>query len=133
VAGRAETYIAQGRPKLWVNFKALIGICTQNFGPSLAIWVNPAQFSCKGRGVLRTVLADDCLEEDVAHPVADLGRYPIVTPMRGASKTNRTDGVSVSGPYVFADPPPHWGDSRKPAAPRQADPLLDDLHACDTL
>jgi hypothetical protein len=37
--------IAQGWPKLWANFKALVGIFSQSVGPSLAIWANPVQFS----------------------------------------------------------------------------------------
>ena len=39
------TKIVQGWPKLWANFRALIGIFSQTFGPSLAIWANPVQFS----------------------------------------------------------------------------------------
>jgi hypothetical protein len=35
----------QGRPKLWANFKALIGIFSQSVGPSLAIWASPVHFS----------------------------------------------------------------------------------------
>ena len=38
------TKIAQGWPKLWANVKALVGIYSQNVGPSLAIWANPVQF-----------------------------------------------------------------------------------------
>ena len=30
---------------MWVNIKALIGIFSQNVGPSLAIWANPVQLS----------------------------------------------------------------------------------------
>ena len=30
---------------MWANFRALIGIFSQTVGPSLAIWVNPVQFS----------------------------------------------------------------------------------------
>jgi hypothetical protein len=44
------TKIVQGWPKLWANFRALIGIFSQNFGPSLAIWVNPVQFSFVAHG-----------------------------------------------------------------------------------
>ena len=40
------TKIVQGWPKLWANFSALIGIFSQKFEPSLAIWANPVQFSC---------------------------------------------------------------------------------------
>jgi hypothetical protein len=40
-----ETKIAQRWPKLWANFRALIGIFSQRVGPSLAIWANPVQFS----------------------------------------------------------------------------------------
>ena len=32
------TKIAQGWPKLWANFRALIGIFGQSVGPRLAIW-----------------------------------------------------------------------------------------------
>jgi hypothetical protein len=32
---------------LWANFKALVGISSQSFGPSLAIWVNPVNFTLK--------------------------------------------------------------------------------------
>jgi hypothetical protein len=38
------TKIVQGWPKLWANFRALIGFFSQTVGPSLAIWVNPVQF-----------------------------------------------------------------------------------------
>jgi len=41
--GIASAQIAQGRPKLWAHFRALIGIFGQSVGPSLAIWVNPVQ------------------------------------------------------------------------------------------
>ena len=41
---------AQGWPKLWANFKALVGICSQSVGPSPAIWANPVQFSFTMRG-----------------------------------------------------------------------------------
>ena len=39
------TKIVQGWPKLWANFRNLIGIFSQSAGPSLAIWANPVQFS----------------------------------------------------------------------------------------
>jgi hypothetical protein len=39
------TKIVQGWPKLWTNFRALIGIFSQSVGPSLTIWASPAQFS----------------------------------------------------------------------------------------
>ena len=39
------TKIVQGWPKLWADFRALIGIFSQIVGPSLAIWANPVQFS----------------------------------------------------------------------------------------
>jgi hypothetical protein len=42
---RPPAKIVQGWPKLWANFKALIGIFSQNIGPSLAIWANPVHFS----------------------------------------------------------------------------------------
>ena len=42
---RRRTKIVQGSPKLWANFRALIGIFSQSVEPSLAIWVNPVQFS----------------------------------------------------------------------------------------
>jgi hypothetical protein len=41
----SKTKIVQGWPKLWANFRALIGIFSQSFGPSLTIWANPVQFS----------------------------------------------------------------------------------------
>ena len=41
----SATKIVQGWPKLWANFKALIGNFRQSVGPSLAIWANPVQFS----------------------------------------------------------------------------------------
>ena len=47
----ALTKIVQGWPKLWANFRALIGIFSQIIGPSLAIWANPVQFSFVGQGV----------------------------------------------------------------------------------
>ena len=40
-----ETKIAQGLPKLWANFRDLIGIFSQSVGPSRAIWANRVQFS----------------------------------------------------------------------------------------
>jgi hypothetical protein len=43
-AHRAITKIVQGWPKLWANFRALIGIFSQSVRPSLAIWANPVQF-----------------------------------------------------------------------------------------
>jgi hypothetical protein len=46
----SATKIVQGWPKLWANFKALIGIFSQRVGPSLAIWANHVQFSFAGRG-----------------------------------------------------------------------------------
>ena len=33
--------MVQGWPKLWTNFKVLIGIFNQSAGPSLAIWAHP--------------------------------------------------------------------------------------------
>ena len=44
---RSKTKIAQGWPKLWANFRALVGIFSQSIGPSLAIWADPVQFSSK--------------------------------------------------------------------------------------
>jgi hypothetical protein len=41
----AETKIVQGWPKLWANYRALIGIFSQISGPSLVIWANPVQLS----------------------------------------------------------------------------------------
>jgi hypothetical protein len=41
----ARTKIVQGWPKLWANFRPLIGIFSQSVGPSLTIWANPVQFS----------------------------------------------------------------------------------------
>ena len=38
------TEILQGWPKLWANFRALIGIFSQSVVPSVAIWANPVQF-----------------------------------------------------------------------------------------
>ena len=38
------------------------------------------------------------------------GQYPIVTPVRGQLKTNRTYGLFVSEFYFLK--PPHWGDNR---------------------
>jgi hypothetical protein len=51
-AAHAVTKIVQGWPKSWANFEALIGIFSQSVGPSLAIWVNPVQFSFVGRAVV---------------------------------------------------------------------------------
>jgi hypothetical protein len=42
-----RTKIAQSWPKLWANFRALIGIFSQSVGPSLAIWANPVQLSLR--------------------------------------------------------------------------------------
>jgi hypothetical protein len=44
------TEIVQGWPKLWANFRALVGIFSQSVGPSIAIWANPVQFSFGVRG-----------------------------------------------------------------------------------
>jgi hypothetical protein len=63
ISGTPSTWtkIAQGRPKLWAKFKALIGIYSQSVGQSLAIWANPVQFSLEasppahGRGTSRAV------------------------------------------------------------------------------
>ena len=44
---RRRTKIVQGWPKLRASFRALIGIFSQSVGPSLAIWANPVQFSCR--------------------------------------------------------------------------------------
>jgi hypothetical protein len=46
-----RTKIVQGWPRLWANFRALIGIFSQSIGPSLAIWVNPVQFLLRDRDV----------------------------------------------------------------------------------
>ena len=43
----AETKIVQGWPKLWANYRALIGIFSQFSGPSLVIWANPVQLSLR--------------------------------------------------------------------------------------
>ena len=39
------TKLVQGWPKLWTNFRALIGIFGQSVGSSCAIGANPVQFS----------------------------------------------------------------------------------------
>jgi hypothetical protein len=39
-----KTKIVQAGPKLWANFRDLIGIFNQSVGPSLAIWATPVQF-----------------------------------------------------------------------------------------
>jgi hypothetical protein len=39
------TKIVKGWPKLWANFRVLLGIFGQSVGPSLTIWANPVQFS----------------------------------------------------------------------------------------
>jgi hypothetical protein len=42
---RCETRNPQGWPKLWANFKTLIGIFSQNSGPTYEFsWANPANF-----------------------------------------------------------------------------------------
>jgi hypothetical protein len=42
----ARTNVAQGWPRLWANFQALIGTLSQGVvGPSPAMWANPAQLS----------------------------------------------------------------------------------------
>ena len=57
---RPQTKIVQGWPRLWINFKALVGIFSQNIGPSLAIRANPVQFPFRtpkrtdGSGWMRT-------------------------------------------------------------------------------
>ena len=43
-----RTKVVQGWPNLWANFRALIRIFSQIFGPSLAVWVDPVQFSFSG-------------------------------------------------------------------------------------
>jgi LSD1 subclass zinc finger protein len=47
-----STKTAQGWPKLWANFRALIGISSQSVGPSLASWANPVQCSGRRRSAL---------------------------------------------------------------------------------
>jgi hypothetical protein len=42
---RANENCTSGWPKLWANFRALIGIFSQRVGPSPAIWANPVQCS----------------------------------------------------------------------------------------
>ena len=49
------TKIVQGWPKLWANFRDLIGIFSQSVGPRLAIWANPVQFSFWFRKILSGV------------------------------------------------------------------------------
>ena len=53
------TKVLQGWPKLWADFRALLGIFSQSVGPSLAIWANPVQFRSYAaeRGALQTTLA----------------------------------------------------------------------------
>jgi hypothetical protein len=45
---RRQTKIVQGWPKLWANFRALIGIFSQTVGPSLAFWANLYNFRSIG-------------------------------------------------------------------------------------
>jgi hypothetical protein len=58
VAVAQVTKIVQGWPKLWANFRALIGIFSKTVGPSLAIWANPVQFSLVRRVVAPNGVAD---------------------------------------------------------------------------
>jgi hypothetical protein len=45
-----RTKIVQGWPKLWANFRALIGNFSQPWvNQSLAIWANPVHFSFEAR------------------------------------------------------------------------------------
>ena len=44
-AADGPTKIVQGWPKLWANFRALIGVFSQTVGPSLAIRAHPVQIS----------------------------------------------------------------------------------------
>ena len=60
-----RTKIVQGWPKLWANFRALIGISSQSVGPSLAIWANSVQFSFEGRLNDRVVHCQAALFEAV--------------------------------------------------------------------
>ena len=56
---KARTKILQGWPKLWTNFRALIGIFSQSLGLSLAIWANPVEFSlCAPDHLARLQLAE---------------------------------------------------------------------------
>jgi hypothetical protein len=60
----AVTKIVQGRPRLWANFTALIGMFCQSVGPGLVIWANPVQFSSVLRDTLRrrgTVVSCDLM------------------------------------------------------------------------
>jgi hypothetical protein len=41
----SATKTVQGWPKLWANFKALVGVFSQSVGPSLAVWANSVQLS----------------------------------------------------------------------------------------
>ena len=43
-----QTQIAQGWPKSWAKCTPLIGIITQNTGPSRAIWANPVKIASYG-------------------------------------------------------------------------------------
>jgi hypothetical protein len=51
----SATKIVQGWPKLWANFRALIGIFSQSVGPSVTIWANPVQFSLNDLQVHKTI------------------------------------------------------------------------------
>jgi hypothetical protein len=46
---RPQTKLVQGWPKLWANFRALVGIFSHTVGSSRAIGANPAQFSFQDR------------------------------------------------------------------------------------
>jgi hypothetical protein len=77
-AREALTKIVQGWPKLWANFMDLIGIFSQNVGPSLAIWANPMQFSLLARHLVRGRVAERLeLVAQPARAVHDLRRASI--------------------------------------------------------
>jgi hypothetical protein len=39
---------SQGWPRIWANFKHLIGILSQNSGPTCEFWANPMKFTFTG-------------------------------------------------------------------------------------
>ena len=80
-----ETKIVQGLPKLWANFRDLIGIFSQSVRPSRAIWTNRVQFS----------LDEAALAADQLHPRSDARR------LRRDERLVGTDSsVNAVRPYV---------------------------------
>jgi hypothetical protein len=97
------TKIAQGWPKLWANFRALIGIFSQRIGPSLAIWANPVQFSLY-RGYFQHAKVPICLRPDGGSPCPGCQGSASFCSPSPASSTRATFSSTVNLLSHFAAP-----------------------------